>query len=76
MIVEKDGSESNEYVTNSAKSNIPSGYFELYDFNSVLVAKGSLDNTTKIDVSKFKQGIYILNLVAGGETTTHKIVIN
>ena len=76
LIVEKDGSESNEYVTNSAKSNIPSGYFELYDFNSVLVAKGSLDNTTKIDVSKFKQGIYILNLVAGGETTTHKIVIN
>jgi hypothetical protein len=49
--------------------------YKLHDFNGKLLQQGNFTNTTKIDVSRFKKGRYILITKTGDQEKTHHIVV-
>lgn len=61
---------------NSTKAfEIQNNSFEIYNMNSELVLKGKLIEATEIDVSKLKQGNYILKIMVNETIETHQIII-
>lgn len=50
--------------------------YELYDFYENLVSKGQISNLTKLDVSNFKAGRYILLIITDENYESHNIIIN
>ena len=49
--------------------------YELYNYNQILVSKGQIKNLSKIDVSGFKSGIYILLIITEGVYESHRLII-
>lgn len=64
-----------EDLSNSNFDIDKNSQYELYDFYQNLVSKGDISNLTNLDVSKFKEGLYILLIITNGNYESHQIII-
>jgi len=62
-------------VSNSNFDIDKNSQFELYDFYQNLVSKGDISNLTNLNVSNFKEGLYILLIITNGNYESHQIII-
>ncbi|WP_225037281.1 zinc-dependent metalloprotease [Winogradskyella sp. SM1960] len=69
----KSSKEMNSKKTSNSSN---SAFYKIFDFNSVLIFKGFLENQTTIDVSDYKKGNYILKIYKDGKSESHQIIIN
>ncbi|MDP3359963.1 MAG: S8 family serine peptidase [Lutibacter sp.] len=71
--IEKTYSTTNNLNSISYDKNT---IYNLFDFKLNLISKGNIKGLTTIDVSNYKRGRYILQIVSGENSETHHIIIN
>lgn len=68
--------QPNKANSNRKSTGGNSAFYKIFDFNSVQIFKGFLENETTIDVSDYKKGSYILKIYKNGKSESHQIIIN
>ncbi|MDB2385648.1 T9SS type A sorting domain-containing protein [Polaribacter sp.] len=57
------------------KNSSNSSQYFIYNMNSNIVDSGFFDNTTLVDVSNLKKGVYVLKIKANDKDEYHRIII-